>query len=133
MVGERIKIAREGYYRDHKMTLKELSKKTKELLTDRRISNYEQGIRLPGPQEALILSRALGDSAAYLLGVAEEDDLNKQELELLRSWRALPEKERNQFYRRIKVLALAYREPIPEDRVETSYGKPKRLTVKPKP
>lgn len=126
VAGERIRAARKGYYRDRIMTLMELSQKTDGALTDRAISNYEQGIRQVGVEEALILSKALGPSAAYLLGVAEQDDLGKQERELLRAWRDLPEKERNQYYHRIVALAQAYREPIPEEKPPTSNAKPKR-------
>lgn len=124
--GRRIRASREGFYKDRKMTLAELSQKTGGLLSDRAINNYEHGIRLPRPGAALILGKALRVSAAFLLAVAEEDELNPKERELLEAWRALPEKDRNEYRRRIVALAMAYREPIPEDRVEKSYGKPKR-------
>lgn len=65
-IGKRLRAAREG----QKLTLKELAAKTRSL-SPSRISNYEQGTRSPGRDEATELGRALGLSAAYILGVGE--------------------------------------------------------------
>lgn len=134
--GLRIRKVREGFYpadSDAKLTLAGLSLRTGGLLSDRRISNYEQGIRLPRPSEALILARALRTSAAYLLAVAEEDDMNKQEIELLNAWRALPEKDRNDYRRRITALAMVYKEPVTDERVADNYATPAKPKAPKKP
>lgn len=51
-----------------------------------------------------------------------------QEQELLKNFRALPERDRNDYARRIEVLALAYREPVPDERLpaEIRKGAPRR-------
>lgn len=67
LIGVRIRAARKS----KKLTLKALAHKTKSL-SPSRISNYEQGLRTPGPDEARELGSALGESPAYLLGVEEK-------------------------------------------------------------
>ena len=53
-----------------------------------RISNYEQGIRHLGMDEAQILAQALGTvSALYLLYLDDEGFLSDQEQELVRCFR----------------------------------------------
>jgi transcriptional regulator with XRE-family HTH domain len=109
--GRRIKTARE----EARLSLAELSAATNGLLSKSRIGNYEQGIRMPGPAEANILASALKSDAAYLMCL--QQDLSKQELELIRSFRALPESHRNDYVRRITTLSLAFREPVPDEKV----------------
>jgi transcriptional regulator with XRE-family HTH domain len=127
--GERLKSAR----RDKKLTLPELSNRLGGLLSVSRLSNYEQGIRQLGIKEALALSRILGVNASYLLCVETvEDEMTAQENELLRNFRALPENERGAYARRIEVLALAYREPVPDEKLspEVRNGVTRSKTVK---
>ena len=110
------------------LTLEELSSKVGGLLSASRISNYEQGLRQIGIKEALALYRHLGVEPAYLLCVdVEEGDMTAQEKELLRNFRALPEKDRNDYARRIESLSLIYREPVPDERLspEVRRGAPK--------
>ena len=118
--GRRLKTARI----DKKLTLQELSKRTGGVLSTSRLGNYEQGTRMLGVEEALALRFPLGVSAAHLLCVdVEEGDMTQQEVELLKNYRALPEKDRNDYSRRIEVLALAYREPVPDERLSPSVRK----------
>lgn len=112
-IGARIRQARAR----EQLTLKGLAKRLNGLLKANAISMYENGQREPGVKEAVALAKALNDSAAYLLCVAEEDEMKKQELELLRNFRALPEKDRNDYARRIAAIAMIHREPVPDERL----------------
>ena len=111
---------------DRGWTLAKLSKEVKGVLSPARISNYEQGIRQMKSQEALVLGQALGVEPSFLLCVdrEEEGDMTPQEQQLLRNFRALPENERGAYARRIEVLALAYREPVPDERLGDSWTSP---------
>lgn len=102
------------------LTLDELSKKVGGGLSASRLSNYEQGLRQIGIAEALALYKHLGVTAAHLLCVDvadEEGEMTAQELELLRNFRALPEKDRVDYFRRIAALSLIYREPVADERL----------------
>lgn len=112
--GKRLKAARE----DKKLTLQELSKRLGGVLSPSRLSNYEQGTRMLGVPEALALHGVLGVQPSHLLCVdVEEGDMTQQEIELLKNYRALPERDRNEYSRRIEVLAMAYKEPVPDERL----------------
>lgn len=100
-------------------SLDELARRTNGFLSKSRISNYEQGTRMPGPKEISILAAALGCDAAYLMCLSQS--FTKQELDLLRNFRALPEKDRNDYQRRISILALAYKEPLPDENLPDEY------------
>lgn len=63
-IGQRIAKAR----KNKNLTIKALSERTKTLSIP-RISNWEQGLRSPGPTEALQLAEHLDISASYLLGL----------------------------------------------------------------
>jgi SOS-response transcriptional repressor LexA len=52
------------------ITIKELAARI-DSLSAQRISNYEQGIRSPGPQEAKLLGQQLNVSASYLLHLTD--------------------------------------------------------------
>lgn len=65
-IGRRIREAREVLG----LKLKDVAEKTTNLSVS-RISNYEQGERMPGPEEAIQLAPILKKSAAYLLCVDE--------------------------------------------------------------
>jgi transcriptional regulator with XRE-family HTH domain len=118
--GRRLKAARE----DKRLTLGELSKRLGGLLSPSRLSNYEQGTRMIGVRESLALASVLGVQASYLLCVdVEGGEMTPQENDLLRNFRALPERDRNEYSRRIEVLALAYREPVPDERLSSVVRK----------
>ncbi len=51
--------------------------------------------------------------------------MTEQETRLLRNFRALPEKDRNDYGRRIEVLALAYMEPVADERMTGNWTAPK--------
>jgi transcriptional regulator with XRE-family HTH domain len=129
--GKRLRAARVG----KNLTLDELSRRIGGGLSASRLSNYEQGLRMLGVRESLALYSVLGVSPAHLLCVdIEEGDMTSQETELLRNFRALPERDRNDYARRIGVLALAYREPVPDEKlsveVRTGASVKKRTTSK---
>jgi transcriptional regulator with XRE-family HTH domain len=70
-------------------------------LSKSRISNYEQGLRRLGIEEARLLSKVLGTvSAAYLLCL-EGEEPNEQEQELLRCFQETDDRGRE------TILALA--------------------------
>lgn len=120
--GKRLKKARE----DKNLSLQGLSQHLGGLLSASRISNYEQGTRMLGIKEALALAKVLGVNASYLLcvdGSDAEGDMTTQEIELLRNFRALPENERGAYSRRIEVLAMAYREPVPDEKLSPEVRK----------
>lgn len=78
-----------------------------------------------GIEEAILLYPVLGVSPAHLLCADEvEGDMTAQEQELLRNFRALPERDRNDYARRIGVLALAYREPVPDEKLGGGWTAP---------
>jgi transcriptional regulator with XRE-family HTH domain len=90
-IGRRLRAARTA----EKLSLSELSTRTGGLLGKSRISNYEQGIRRVGLEEAQMLSEALGNvSATYLLCLDEEGFLSDQERELVRCFRNTDERGR---------------------------------------
>jgi transcriptional regulator with XRE-family HTH domain len=125
--GKRLRVAR----KDKGITLEQLSKALKGVLSASRLGNYEQGTRAMGPEEALALSQILGVQPAYLLCVDTEDgDMTTEETELLRNFRALPERDRADYSRRISVLALAYKEPVPDEKLSSAWKAPKK-TKKP--
>jgi transcriptional regulator with XRE-family HTH domain len=118
--GKRLKAARE----DKKLTLGELSKRLGGLLSPSRLSNYEQGTRMIGVKESIALAPILGVQPSHLLCVdIGEGEMTVQETELLRNFRALPERDRNDYARRIGVLALAYREPVPDEKLSEHVRK----------
>lgn len=100
-IGRRIKKARE----DAGLTLLELSKRVGHLKVS-RISNYEQGRRTPGPDEAKALARALGVSAAYLLCVDAESELRPDEKALLENYRATDGRGRT------TIIRIAESQPV---------------------
>ena len=118
--GKRLKRAREA----KRLTLDGLSQRLGGVLSKSRLSNYEQGARMIGPQEALAIAPILGVQPAHLLCVdVEEGEMTAQEMELLRNFRALPENDRAAYSRRIEVLALAYREPVPDEKLSAEVRK----------
>lgn len=118
-IGKRIRTAREAL----NLSLEALSKRTDGKLSKSRIGNYEQGLRMPGPAEANTLAAALGVDAAHLLCLQRV--FTDQAIELIRNWQALPERDRMDYFRRISVLALAYREPVPDEHLGLGWTAPK--------
>lgn len=77
------------------ISLATLSARTGDILSKSRISNYEQGLRRPGIEEAIALARALGTvSATYLLCLDDEERLADDERRLLERFRNLDERGR---------------------------------------
>lgn len=127
-IGKRLRSAREAMNHGSGISLQELSKLTDGVLSPSRISNYEQGIRLLKPQEARILGKALNSDPAYLMCL-EGGEMLPEEVDLLSNWRALPEKDRRDYSRRISALALVYKEPVADERVKgfrAPEAKPKK-------
>lgn len=109
-----------------KVSQQHLERLTRGLLSKSRVGNYYQGTRLLGPEEAVILGDALGVPPAYVMCLeGDMPILNKEERDLIRDWRVLPERDRNDYARRIHQLAQVYRDPVPDERLtDTAYGKP---------
>lgn len=99
------------------MTLDQLSRDTGGELSGSRISNYEQGLRYPKPDQIIKLASALGESPAYLGCLDIGDDMTEEEQRLIRNFRALPEKDRKDYARRIESIALLYKEPTPDEKL----------------
>lgn len=86
-IGRRIRGARDR----QGWSLEELANRTG-WLKKSRISNYEQGTRTPGPEEAMALGKALGVSAAWILCVDDESGPPPDERALLEKYRASDER-----------------------------------------
>ena len=79
-IGLRLRKARRG----QGLSLEDLAVRTDRALSRSRISNYEQGLRRLGLEEAMQLAQALGTlSAAEILGLDDEDFLAGEERNLL--------------------------------------------------
>lgn len=103
-------------------TLRDASVATDGLLSPSRISNYEQGLREMGIPEAKALAKAYKTTAAHILCLDDDNPvLSPAEKEHIKNLRALPENERNGYIRRVAAVALAYREPVADERV--TYAK----------
>lgn len=121
--GQRLKEARER----EGLSLEALAKLTQYKVKKTALENYEAGRRLLKPETALLLAPHVKVKAAYLVCVAEGDEvgeMTKQEVDLLRNFRALPEKDRNEYARRIEALSLVYREPVPDERLGVEWTAP---------
>jgi transcriptional regulator with XRE-family HTH domain len=106
-------------------TQRELSERTDGKLSSSRIANYEQGTRELGIQEAEILAKALYVQPAYIMGITSlKAPLSPAEEELVRNFRALPENERSNYFKRIAALALAYRTPVADERLGPEWKAP---------
>ena len=89
-IGLRLRAAR----KDQNLSLQSLSERMGDALSKSRISNYEQGLRRLGIEEARLISKALGSvSATYLLCLEDKGFLTDQEQELLRCFRQADERE----------------------------------------
>ncbi|KAA6183040.1 helix-turn-helix domain-containing protein [Thiohalocapsa marina] len=82
-IGQRLKQARQA----QKLSLSELAGRTR-TLSKSRISNYEQGIRRMGVEEAQEIAEALGDvTASHLLCLDENSPVTDEELALVDRYR----------------------------------------------
>ncbi len=89
-IGHRLRAARNA----HGYSLAELSDRTK-VLSKSRISNYEQGIRRMGLEEAQLLSNALdGLTPTYLLCLDDKSPLSREEWELIENYRSSDDRGR---------------------------------------
>jgi transcriptional regulator with XRE-family HTH domain len=109
----------------------ELCRRARDRVGKTQLSNYEQGIRMPGPEEASILGAALGESPAHILCL--DDDmpaLSKNEAKLINDLRALPERDRAAYADKIAALALAHKMPVPDARLlDTGFNPDRRPTA----
>lgn len=97
-LGLRLREARKA----QNLSLGALANMTGDLLSKSRISNYEQGLRRLGIDEARLLSKALGTvTATYLLCLDNEGLLETKEQWLLEFFRKMDDRGRD------TVLALA--------------------------
>lgn len=100
-IGQRLREARNI----ENLSLAKLSERTGETLSKSRISNYEQGLRRMGLEEAMILSKALGTvSPVYLLCLEDSGPLTPVERELVDSYRDADDRGR------ASILSIARRE-----------------------
>lgn len=100
-IGQRLRSARH----EQKLSLADLSARTQSL-SKSRISNYEQGIRRMGLEEAHELSVALGTvTPTYLLCLDDRGPLSDRELELIDHFRRTDERGRD------TLLKLAQSQP----------------------
>jgi transcriptional regulator with XRE-family HTH domain len=91
-IGLRLRKARQA----QNLSLSQLSVRTDGVLSKSRISNYEQGLRRPGIEEARALATALGTvSATFLLCLDDEGFLSDQEGELVRLFRETDQRGRD--------------------------------------
>lgn len=87
-IGQRLRAARH----EQKLSLADLASRTN-ALSKSRISNYEQGIRRMGLEEAHVLSVALGTvTPTYLLCLDDKDPLSPQERQLVEYFRQTDER-----------------------------------------
>jgi transcriptional regulator with XRE-family HTH domain len=89
-IGRRIKAARKG----KNWSQQDLSAHCQGM-SKSRISNYEQGTRRPGVEEAKELASALGVSAAFLLCLEDDGAVTDTEKALLNAYRTADERVRD--------------------------------------
>jgi transcriptional regulator with XRE-family HTH domain len=94
-IGQRLRAARQ----EQKLSLSDLSARTNSL-SKSRISNYEQGIRRMGLEEAQELAIALGTvTPTYLLCLDDTDPLSVRERQLVELFRGTDERGRETILR----------------------------------
>lgn len=100
-IGRRLRAARHA----QKLSLSDLSNRTNSL-SKSRISNYEQGIRRMGIEEAEELAHALGTvTPTYLLCLDDKDPLTLRERDLVEQFRHADERGRETIIRLAKAQA----------------------------
>jgi transcriptional regulator with XRE-family HTH domain len=94
-IGQRLRAARQA----QGLSLSDLSSRTGSL-SKSRISNYEQGIRRMGLEEAQTLAQALGSvTPTYLLCLDDTDPLSQHERALVSKFRRADERGRETILR----------------------------------
>jgi transcriptional regulator with XRE-family HTH domain len=94
-IGQRLRVVRTA----QKLSLSELAARTK-TLSKSRISNYEQGIRRMGLEEAQELAEALeGVTPSYLLCLDDTAPLTTEELKLVERYRGTDERGKDTILR----------------------------------
>lgn len=90
-IGERLRGARKGAG----LSLSQLAERTEGRLSKSRISNYEQGLRRMGVEEARELAAALGTvSPGYLLCLDDPWNLEADEIDILSRYRTTDDRGR---------------------------------------
>jgi len=89
-IGLRLRTARKA----QNLSLQALATMTGGILSESRISNYEQGLRRLGIEEARLISTALGTVSATYLLCLDDDEPTHQEWELLRCFRRTDDRGR---------------------------------------
>lgn len=119
---------------EHKppLSLSGLDRETGGRLSKSRLGNYLQGTRMIGPEEAIILANVFGVTAAHVLCLDEDVPvLTPLERKLIDDFRTLPENLRNDYARRLSLLAMAHRDPLPDERLQaTAYARRPKKPVK---
>jgi transcriptional regulator with XRE-family HTH domain len=109
-IGQRLRAARQS----HKYSLSELAARTRSL-SKSRISNYEQGIRRMGIEEAVELSEALeGLTPTYLLCLDDNSPFGRKELELIKQYRSTDDRGRETISQVAEAQAR-YASPFEDD------------------
>lgn len=96
-IGQRIRMAR----KERGWTLRELASKMRGY-SPSRISNWEQGLRAPGPEEAMELANAFGEGMQATWILCMENSIQKEEL--------IPEQKERRYRRfkeRLKTLGVS--------------------------
>lgn len=113
-IGQRLRAARQ----EQKLSLSDLSGRTNSL-SKSRISNYEQGIRRMGLEEAHELSVALGTvTPTYLLCLDDKDPLSPQERQWVDLFRQTDDRGRATLVKLAEAeveLGVISEEPVSED------------------
>jgi transcriptional regulator with XRE-family HTH domain len=114
-IGQRLRAARQA----QKLSLSELAARTK-TLSKSRISNYEQGIRRMGLEEAMELADALeGLTPTYLLCLDESSPLSPSEWRLISRYRSTDDRGRDVILRVADVQGHYGEAKGPEPQAET--------------
>jgi transcriptional regulator with XRE-family HTH domain len=113
-IGQRLRAARHA----HKYSLSELASRTR-TLSKSRISNYEQGIRRMGIEEAQELSEALeGITPAYLLCLDGASPLSEDEWQLIQRYRRTDDRGRGMIQHVAEAQSPYIRAPADEPAAE---------------
>lgn len=72
LIGQRLLQSR----KKRGLTLKALSQLSEDVLKPSCVANWEGGLRMPGPKEALLLGRLLDVAPSYLLGLSDDEQGN---------------------------------------------------------
>lgn len=114
-IGQRLRAARQA----QGLSLSDLSSRTGSL-SKSRISNYEQGIRRMGLEEAQELALALGSvTPTYLLCLDDKDPLSVEERYLVERFRDTDARGRETVLKVAETQAVYRPEVLPEAEGET--------------